>query len=137
MPLVDVADETFLVAAPQTVAAVIADPARWRSWWPDLNLVVFMDRGLKGVRWTVTGALVGSCEIWLEPYGDGVIAHHYLRADPTRPGSDTEPLAASPRRLARRGRRLSRQRVVAWKAVVNALKDELEAGRAPGVGRVA
>ncbi len=53
----------------------------WHPWWPELQLSIFMDRGDKGVRWSISGALVGSSEIWLEPFADGVIVHYYLRAD--------------------------------------------------------
>ncbi len=41
-----------------------------------------MDRGLDGIRWSVTGAWVGSLEVWLEAVGDGVVVHHYARLDP-------------------------------------------------------
>jgi hypothetical protein len=136
MPLVDLIDETFIVADPATVAAALADPRRWRQWWPDLELAVFMDRGEQGVRWTVTGALVGSSELWLQRFGDGVIAHYFLRVDPTRGGSATEPASVRPRRRRRWAQRLARERALAWKRAVNALKDELEMGRPPGVPRV-
>lgn len=130
---VDVVDETFIVVERARIASVVADPVRWRAWWPGLHLSVFMDRGLDGIRWSVTGDLVGSCEIWLEASGDGVMVHHYLRADPTVPGSP-----AQPRRLpdSTRGRReidrLRRRHVLAWKRAVWALKDELEDDRPPG-----
>lgn len=130
MPLVDLMDETFVVADPSTVAARLRDPVLVRRAWPGLDLVVFMDRGNQGIRWTVTGELVGSCEIWLEPFGDGVIVHYFLRADPTRRGSRTEPLAGSPRRLQRRAVRVARDHATHWKAVLHEVKDELEAGRA-------
>jgi hypothetical protein len=84
------------------------------------------------VRWAATGALVGSCEIWLEPVGDGVVAHTYVRADATAPGSDTEPVTlpwrAAVRELHRRARHA---KAVGWR-----LKDSLEAGRAPGTPAV-
>jgi hypothetical protein len=124
MPLVDLIDEMFVVAEPASVAARFADPGRWELWWPDLRLSVFMDRGREGIRWSVTGALVGSSEVWLEPYGDGVIVHYYLRCDPARP--------APPRRAARAAARLRHRHAVAWKRRINSLKDELEAGRASG-----
>lgn len=122
MPAVDLIDEAFVVADPAVLAAVVHDPERWRAWWPDLTLTVFMDRGERGIRWSATGALVGSIELWLEPFGDGVIVHHYLRADPARAGAD--PV------------RVRRRHALAWKRSVNALKDELEAGRASGEPRV-
>jgi hypothetical protein len=130
---VDLVDETFVVTSPDRLAAVVADHRRWRQWWPDLELTVFMDRGEQGVRWSVTGRLVGSCEIWLEPVMDGVLLHYYLRAEPTVPGSPTtaRTIPDSPR-----GRReVDRIRVrhaMAWKRTVWALKDELEGGRSPG-----
>lgn len=96
-----------------------------------------MDRGLEGIRWTVTGALVGSAEIWLEAFSDGVIVHYYLRADPTIPGSRTESrdFTASPR--AQRELATMRARhATRWKQTVWALKDELEAGRSTGMPRV-
>lgn len=131
MASVDLVNETFIVAAPGDVAARIRDPELWRRWWPDLELTIFADRGEAGLRWTVTGALVGSAELWLEPWGDGVIVHHYLRADPTRPGSPTEPRHRRRRRLDR----LRRAEAVRSKRHILALKDELEAGRPVGTGR--
>jgi hypothetical protein len=122
---VDVIDETFLVAAPATVAATLRDPERCRAWWPDLRLSVFADRGDEGVRWNVRGALVGSMEVWLEAYADGVIAHYYLRADP----------AGAPYATARRAVAEVQRRQQAAKAVFWRLKDELEGGRRPGVPR--
>jgi hypothetical protein len=120
---VDVVDETFVVAEPSVVADALRDPSLWRRLWPDLDATVFMDRGDEGVRLTVTGALVGSNEFWVEPWGDGAIVHYYLRADPPRP--------VSPRRAIRL-REAHRVRV---KAGMNELKDRLEAGREPGTPR--
>jgi hypothetical protein len=130
---VDLVDETFVVAAPETVAAVVHDPARWTRWWPDLDLTVFMDRGTAGIRWSVTGALHGSTEIWLEPVLDGVVLHYFLRAD------DGLGVAAGDGQGTARSRRASDRlrdrRARAWKRSVSSLKDELEAGRAPGLPR--
>lgn len=135
MPLVDVVDETFVVAAPGVLARRLADPVLWRHWWPRLTLTVFMDRGLEGLRWSVTGELVGSAEVWLEPHADGVIVHFYLRADPTVPGSEVEPPTTVTPRRRRRAARLAESYRLEVKQRVNALKDELEAGRPPGTGR--
>jgi hypothetical protein len=126
VPLVDLIDETFIVADLAVVCDVAHDPARWREWWPDLELSVFMDRGAQGIRWSATGVLTGSLELWLEPFGDGVIVHHYLRADPT--GPDRGPRTAD---------RLRRRYALAWKRSVNAVKDELERGRPAGEPRPA
>ena len=125
MPQLDLVDETFVVAAPARVAAAVRDPARWPAWWPDLTLSVFQDRGDQGVRWNVRGTLVGSMEVWLEPYGDGVIVHHYVRCDV--PGRRPPGPGAAARLRRRRERHAKR---VFW-----ALKDELEAGRRAGEGR--
>ena len=121
MTQLDLVDETFVVAAPARVAAAVRDPARWPRWWPDLTLGVFQDRGEQGIRWNVRGALVGSMEIWLEPYADGVVVHHYVRCDPAGGG----PVSARQRR-----RRQRHAKAVFW-----ALKDELEGDRAVGLRR--
>lgn len=126
MPSVDVVDETFLAVPPARVAAEFAQPARWRQLWPDLRLEVVTDRGERGVRWTVQGALVGSMEVWLEPVLDGTVLHYFLRADPA--GPDGAPAPAPWRKgLAEAARR---QR--AAKAIALSCKSRLEAGRAPG-----
>lgn len=131
MPLVDLIDETFVVADADKLAATLADERLWREWWPDLRLTVFMDRGREGIRWTVAGALVGSSEVWLEPHGDGVIVHYYLRCDP----APSRGWPTRPKRAARAARRLRHRHAVDWKRRVNALKDELESGRPPGEPR--
>jgi hypothetical protein len=123
---VDVVDETFLAVPPVRAAAAFADPAAWRRFWPDLVLSVVTDRGDKGFRWTVQGALVGSMEVWLEPEMDGTVLHYYLRADPS--DSNGRPVPLPPRRALEE--RARRQR--AAKAIALGLKDELEEGRAPG-----
>ena len=129
---VDLVDETYVVAPRTLIAAVVADPARWRQWWPSLDLVVFMDRGLDGVRWSITGELVGSAEIWLEAQGDGVLVHYYLRGEPTVPGSSATARALPESARGRRELdRLRRRHAIAWKQVVWALKDEMEGGRRP------
>ncbi|MGD9526818.1 polyketide cyclase / dehydrase and lipid transport [Pseudonocardia sp.] len=122
---IDVVDELFVVARPEVVAAEFAGPARWRELWPDLDLEVVADRGAQGLRWTATGALVGSMEVWLEPVLDGTLLHYYLRAElpAGRPGRD---------RTARRVAAEARRRQHAAKALAFALKHRLEAGRAPG-----
>lgn len=125
-------DETFIVAAPEVLAAVVADPAAWQIWWPDLRLTVFMDRGVAGQRWSVTGSLVGSLEIWIEPFAGGCIVHHYLRAEPSVDGRTPNPwpdTAAGWRRAARHRARWAK----AWKRNVWDLKRRLEGDRPSGV----
>ena len=135
MPAVDLVDETFVVVDRAVLAAVVADPERWRAWWPDLRLTVFMDRGLDGIRWSVTGRWTGSLEVWLEEVGDGVLVHHYARLDPADPATGAaRPLPEDPsgRRRAAKARAAL---ALAWKRTIWALKDELEGGRAVGTPR--
>ena len=135
MPVVDLVDETFIVVPPAALAMVVADERRWRIWWPELTLDVFMDRGEKGIRWSITGTLVGSAEVWLEPFGDGAIVHYYLRADPTADpaGTVARTLPDSPRGR-RAADRLRRRHALHWKQTVWALKRELERDRVAGSG---
>ncbi|MQA81981.1 MAG: polyketide cyclase / dehydrase and lipid transport [Streptosporangiales bacterium] len=123
--LVDLVDETYVVAPPHRLAPVFADPRTWAAWWPDLTLEVAEDRGLKGMRWRVTGSLAGTSEVWLEPHRDGTVVHLYLRLDPA-----TADDAGRGRRAADR---LRRGFAVDFKRRLSALKDELEAGRELGV----
>lgn len=125
-PALDIVDETFLAVPPSTVAAAFADPRSWRSYWPDLVLEVYTDRGDEGLRWTVRGALVGTMEVWLEPVLDGTVLHYFLRADP-----------AGPRPAPARLRREADRRARAAKAIALSLKDVLEDGREPGVAPAA
>jgi len=119
VPGVEIADDTFIVAAPDDVAAVVADPTRWRRWWPDLDLAVARDRGPAGIIWAVHGSLDGEMEIWLEPVADGVVLHYLVRADTADP----------------RPERVRERRTRDWKRHAHLLKDELEAGREPGLPR--
>ena len=114
MPVVDIADETYVACPPAALIAAVADPSSWAQWWPDLDVRVTRDRGVKGVQWSVGGALAGSMEIWLEPVAGGTVVHWYLRVDPARP--------MRPRRL----RRARERRILSWKADMYALKDRLE-----------
>lgn len=116
MHQIDIADDTFIRAAPAAVRAVVHDRARWRAWWPDLIVSLSEDRGSKGVRWTVDGAVGGSMEIWLEQVRHGVVLHYFLRAD--APERDLS---------CRELDRLRERRRVAFRAQMWALKDELEA----------
>jgi hypothetical protein len=79
---IQIADQTFVASDPADVGRAVSDPASWRRWWPDLRLNVVEERGDKGIRWTIAGALTGTMEIWLEPMLDGVILHYFLHAEP-------------------------------------------------------
>jgi hypothetical protein len=116
-PAIDIADETYVGCPPDLIAPVVADPAAWAGWWPDLRLSVTRDRGVKGQQWAVRGALTGSMEIWLEPVGPGTVLHWFLRADPSE--------GARPRR-PRQVDKERQRRVKAWKVHAFALKDRLE-----------
>ncbi len=132
MASVDLVDETYIAASPQVLAMIVSDPTRWRVWWPDLDLVVFMDRGSQGQRWSVTGALVGSVELWLEAFGSGTIVHYYLRGLPTSTnptvGLELPDTPAGWRRAAS----LRKTRALHWKRTIWALKDEVEGDRQAG-----
>lgn len=129
---VDLVDESFLVVPAQVLAPIVADPVYQRRWWPDLHLTVFMDRGLQGQRWSVTGGLVGSLEIWLEEFADGCIVHHYLRAEPTTDGRTPSPWPDTPAGW-RKAAAARAERAKAWKRSMWALKAELEGERPAGV----
>jgi hypothetical protein len=125
VPTIDVVDSTWFAARPTAVAAIVAEPANWRRWWPALELTVVEWRGVKGVRWTVDAATgraagtSGSAEVWLEPVHDGVVAHFFLRLEPV--GG-----AALSRARIERITREYRQRT---KQVFWALADQLDPGR--------
>lgn len=121
MSSIQVADQTFVAAPPIRVAELIGSPGKWRVWWPDLALRVGEDRGDKGIRWTVSGPVDGTMEVWLEPALDGVIVHYFMHAEPT--GRD----AVSPDYAE-----LNRVRRVAGKKMSFDVKATLEAGRAAG-----
>ena len=126
MTSVDVVDETWFAVPPRVLAAVLAHRQSLPQIWPDLQLEVFADRGEEGMRWTVTGALVGSMEVWLEKLDAGTVLHYFLRADAPGPQGVPRPLLPRPARAeaARRQRAAKRFALV--------LKRYLEAGRAPG-----
>ncbi len=86
MNSIQIADQTYVAADGARVGAAVADESCWRRWWPDLRLHVVEDRAEKGIRWSVTGALTGTMEVWLEPLKDGldgVVLHYFLHAEPT------------------------------------------------------
>lgn len=120
------ADETFVAADPEAVGRAVGDRADWRRWFPDLLLEVVEDRADKGVRWTVTGPLTGTMEIWLEPMLDGVLLHYFLHAEPS--GAASWELA----KMDLPG--MTHRRRVAGKRMAFDVKNRLEAGRSVGVG---
>ncbi|CAA0131347.1 Uncharacterised protein [Mycolicibacterium vanbaalenii] len=132
MNSIQIADETFIAADPAEVGEAVADPASWSRWWPDLRLTVVEDRGEVGQRWTVTGALTGTMEIWLEETRDGpdgVVLHYFLHAEPS--GAAAWQLAKM--NLAK----MNHRRRVAGKNMAFEVKHRLEAGRPVGVSRLA
>ena len=129
MPDIDVLDSTWIGVRPAEVAAVVAEPANWRRWWPRLDVAVDEWRGDKGVRWQVGpsegGTVHGSMEVWLEPAFDGVVVHYFLRLD----GTDGRPV---PRR---RSRRLEHRYRTGAKVLFWAIGDQLDPGRLARVSR--
>jgi hypothetical protein len=124
-----IADETFVCADPVDVGKAVGDPANSRRWWPDLRLVVIEDRGPMGHRWTVTGAVTGTMEVWLEAVLDGVVLHYFLHA---------EPSGVTARELARMDvAKLNHRRRVAGKKMAFEVKRKLEERRPVGVSRLA
>ncbi|MBH0780058.1 polyketide cyclase / dehydrase and lipid transport [Nocardia bovistercoris] len=123
MSSIQVADQTFVAADGAAVAEILGGPNRWREWWPDLTLEVREDRGDKGFRWSVSGGLTGTMEVWLEPSLDGVILHYFLHAEPK--GAQR----MSPRDLLA----ANRARRVAGRVMSFEVKSRLEAGRPAGV----
>ncbi|BBX96898.1 polyketide cyclase / dehydrase and lipid transport [Mycobacterium lacus] len=125
---IQIADETFVAADGARVAAAIADRSSWRRWWPDLRLTVTEDRGDRGIRWAVAGALTGTAEVWLEPSFDGVLLHYYLHAEPT---------GAAAWQLARMNlAKMTHRRRVAGKKMAFEVKATLERSRPIGVSPV-
>jgi hypothetical protein len=125
---IQVADEMFVAADGALVGAAVGDRAKWRRWWPDLNLQVVEDRAEKGIRWAVTGALTGTMEIWLEPTLDGVTLHYFLHAEPS--GVAAWQLAKM--NLAK----MTHRRRVAGKKMAFEVKTTLERSRPVGVSPV-
>jgi hypothetical protein len=107
---VDVVDDTFVRAAPPTIREALGGPEVWASLWPHLRLTVARDRGDKGWRWTVTGQVEGDMEVWIEPWWDGAIVHHYM-GGVGMPGAPAD---------------VQRRHVLRWKAWVHHLKDTVE-----------
>ncbi len=129
MHSIQIADQTYIAADGARVGAAVTDRSQWRWWWPDLRLQVVEDRAEKGIRWSVTGALTGTMEIWLEPSLDGVVLHYFLHAEPT--GVAAHELAKL--NLAK----MTHRRRVAGKKMAFEVKTTLEQSRPVGVSPVA
>jgi hypothetical protein len=126
---IQIADETFVEADPAEIGRAVSDPASWRRWWPDLLLDVRENRGERGIRWTVAGALTGTMEIWLEPLLDGAVLHYFLHA---------EPAGAAAWQLARMNlAKMNHRRRVAGKRMAFEVKTRLEQSRPVGMMRLA
>lgn len=110
----DIIDETFIAVSPIRLAPIVKDPRNHSVWWPHLVTRLVCDRGAKGAQWEVTGQITGSLEIWLEPFWEGAVLHHYVRGV----AHPEAPAGVSARHVAR------------WKPAVTRLKDLLE-DRAP------
>ncbi|GAC69527.1 hypothetical protein [Gordonia soli] len=130
MTSIQVADETFVAAAPALVAEVVGERANWRRWWPDLRLEVVEDRHEQGVRWQVSGPVTGTMEIWAEAVLDGVVLHYFMHAEPT------DALPSAPRARMDRLAALNHARRVAGKRMSFEVKDRAEGDRAPGAPAV-
>lgn len=110
MHQVDIVDDTFIRAAPARVRAIFDDPAELARLWPWESLTLLRDRGPKGVRWTATGLVDGELEVWLEPFSDGVVLHHYVRGHAQRGSAQWA----------------ARRHTVRWKSGIHGWKDRLE-----------
>jgi hypothetical protein len=128
MNSIQIADQTYVAASGALVGAALANPTSWRSWWPDLRLQVVEDRGEKGIRWAVTGALTGTMEVWLEPSLDGVVLHYFLHAEPTGVAAWQLAKLNLPK--------MTHRRRVAGKKMAFELKTTLERSRQVGVSPV-
>ncbi len=83
MPTIDIGDETYVAVPPDVVAPALTAPTLLAEWFPRQTFRVFMDRGEKGTRWSVTGEVEGSMEVWLEPMAGGTLVHWFVRGEPT------------------------------------------------------
>ncbi|WP_270889114.1 hypothetical protein [Pedococcus sp. 5OH_020] len=107
---IDIVDDTFIRASPGAIRAQLDDQAWAARVWPHVSRTVLRDRGILGVRWAVDGQVVGEMEVWIEPWWDGAVVHHYVRGTPG---------PRAPRDVAVRHTRR-------WKLAVHLLKDRLE-----------
>lgn len=128
MNSIQIADQTYVAASGALVGAALANQTSWRRWWPDLRLQVVEERGDKGIRWAVTGALTGTMEVWLEPSLNGVVLHYFLHAEPTGVAAWQLAKLNLPK--------MTHRRRVAGKKMAFELKTTLERSRQVGVSPV-
>ncbi|HAN71444.1 MAG TPA: hypothetical protein DCQ36_07615 [Actinobacteria bacterium] len=143
MAAIVVIDESVVVLPRGALGDWLADPSQWRVWWPgSAATVTGRDAGL---RWALTGTLVGSSSVTLSEQAEGVLLRYELAADPAEPGSATRPRSLTDSPHARREASALRERHhVAWKRSVFALAARYETsprksgasdGRSDGRGR--
>ncbi len=129
MNSIQIADQTFVAADPVDVGARSPIGPAGGGGGRICGCTVVEDRGPLGHRWTTTGALTGTMEVWLEPVLDGVVLHYFLHAEPS--GASAWELARM--NLAKR----NHARRVAGKQMAFEIKGTLEASRPVGVSRLA
>jgi hypothetical protein len=78
---IDIGDETYVAVAPSLLAPGLTNPSVLRDWFAGLQFEVFMDRAEKGTRWSITGEIEGSMEVWLEPVASGTVVHWFVRGE--------------------------------------------------------
>ena len=118
---IQVADETFVAAAPESVREALGDRSQWARWWPDLELTVVGDRAgggraVDGHR-PDRGHDGGVCE----PVMDGFVLHYFLHGEPT---------GALPRRPRALYDELARQIAAGGWRQSNGVRDQIPAGAA-------
>lgn len=111
-----IADDSYVEAPPTSLAPLVADPASWARWWPDLSLTLRRDRGAEGCVWAVSGPWTGEMEVWLEAVCPGTVVHWQVRA----------VTCGSGRRAYGRVARDAERRRRAWKAVMFGLQDSVK-----------
>ena len=121
---IQIADLAYLPVPADDIALVIANSAEWPRWFPNLRLTVTENRGPLGLRWTATGAVDGTSEIWLESVAEGTNLHYFLHAAPSGTGS--------PATQAKRAASLTTFYRFRFKDLVNELRQLLDSDRPAG-----